>query len=127
MNYNPKTEIESLIVSPISKPSSDQRTGRAGRVCPGKCVRLYTLWSFQNELDDVLVPEIQRSNLDSMVLQLKCIGIDNILKFDYMDAPNDQMLIRALEKLYMLNAINKEGKLTKTGKKMFYLYTCTCN
>ena len=116
--YNPKTGIEALVVTPISKANSDQRAGRAGRVCPGKCFRLYTLWSFQNELEDVLVPEIQRSNLNSIVLQLKCIGIDNLIEFDYMDAPNYEMLLKALQQLYMLNALNKEGTLTNTGKKM---------
>lgn len=116
--YNPKTGIESLVVTPISKANSDQRAGRAGRVCPGKCFRLYTLWSFQNELEDILVPEIQRSNLNSIVLQLKCIGIDDLIGFDYMDAPNHEMLMKALQQLYMLNAINKDGKLTRTGKKM---------
>lgn len=117
-SYNPKTGIETLTVTPISKANSDQRAGRAGRVCPGKCFRLYTLWAFQNELNDVLVPEIQRSNLNSIVLQLKCMGVDDLINFDYLDAPNYEMLVKALNQLHMLNAINSEGKLTVSGNKM---------
>ena len=56
--FNPRTGMESLIVTPISKAAANQRAGRAGRVSPGKCFRLYTLWSFQNELEDNTVPEI---------------------------------------------------------------------
>jgi pre-mRNA-splicing factor ATP-dependent RNA helicase DHX16 len=48
--YNPRTGMDSLIVTPISKASANQRAGRAGRVSPGKCFRLYTLWSFEKEL-----------------------------------------------------------------------------
>jgi pre-mRNA-splicing factor ATP-dependent RNA helicase DHX16 len=57
-SYNPKTGMESLIVTPISKASSNQRAGRAGRVAPGKCFRMYTAYSYENELDDTTIPEI---------------------------------------------------------------------
>lgn len=50
--------MESLIVTPISKASADQRAGRAGRIAPGKCFRMYTKWSFLNELDENGIPEI---------------------------------------------------------------------
>lgn len=57
-SYNPRTGMESLIVTPISKAASNQRAGRAGRVAHGKCFRLYTAWSFANELEENTVPEI---------------------------------------------------------------------
>ena len=55
--------MESLMVVPISKASANQRAGRAGRVAPGKCFRLYTAWAYQHELEENTVPEIQRINL----------------------------------------------------------------
>ena len=64
---------------------------------PGKCYRLYTLWSFQNELEDSTVPEIQRVNVNSVVLMLKAMGINNLVTFDFMDPPPHSMLVRALE------------------------------
>lgn len=117
-SYNPRTGVESLVIAPISKASADQRAGRAGRVCPGKCFRLYTLWSFKYDLEDINVPEIQRSNLGSTILTLKNMGIDNIVTFDFMDAPNHEILVQALESLYQLNALSDEGDLTELGKKM---------
>lgn len=54
--------------------SANQRAGRAGRVAPGKCFRLYTAWAFQHELEETPVPEIQRSDLGSLVLLLKSLG-----------------------------------------------------
>lgn len=62
-SYNPRTGMFSLQVTPVSKASAMQRTGRAGRTAPGKCFRLYTAWAFQHELEDNTVPEIQRTNL----------------------------------------------------------------
>ena len=62
-SYNPRSGMESLVVTPVSQASANQRAGRAGRTSPGKCFRLYTAWSYQNELDANTVPEIQRTNL----------------------------------------------------------------
>lgn len=62
-SYSPRTGMESLIVTPVSKASANQRAGRAGRTAPGKCFRLYTAWSYQNELDDSTTPEVRRSGL----------------------------------------------------------------
>ena len=50
--------MESLVATPIAKSQANQRAGRAGRVAPGKCFRLYTSWSYENELDENTVPEI---------------------------------------------------------------------
>lgn len=116
--FNPRTGMESLVVTPISKASADQRAGRAGRVSPGKCFRLYTLWSFQHELEENTIPEIQRSNLGAIVLMLKCLGIDNLISFDFLDPPPHEMLMRALEQLYALGALNDAAELTRLGRRM---------
>ena len=79
--------MESLIVTPVAKASANQRSGRAGRVAPGKCFRLYTKWAYLNELEDNTVPEIQRTNLGSVVLMLKSLGINDLIHFDFMDPP----------------------------------------
>jgi len=116
--YNARTGMESLVVTPCSRASANQRSGRAGRVAPGKCFRLYTKFAFHNELDDSTMPEIQRTNLNSVVLLLKSLGINNLMEFDFMDAPPAETLIRALENLYALGALNDKGALTKLGRQM---------
>ena len=67
-SYNPRSGMESLVVTPVSQASANQRAGRAGRTSPGKCFRLYTAWSYQNELDENTVPEIQRTNLGEILV-----------------------------------------------------------
>lgn len=116
--YNPRTGMESLVVSPCSRASANQRMGRAGRVGPGKCFRLYTKWAYYNELDENTTPEIQRTNLNSVVLLLKSLGINDLLDFDFLDPPPPKTLIRALENLYALGALNDKGELTKLGRQM---------
>ncbi|KAF3923371.1 hypothetical protein ABW21_db0204814 [Orbilia brochopaga] len=116
--YNPKTGMESLVVTPCSRASANQRSGRAGRVGPGKCFRLYTKWAYHNELDENTTPEIQRTNLNSVVLLLKSLGINDLIGFDFMDPPPAETLIRALEQLYALGALNDKGELTKIGRQM---------
>jgi ATP-dependent RNA helicase DDX35 len=110
--YDPKTGIESLTATPVSKASAAQRAGRAGRTRPGKCFRLYTEEAYQS-LPDANIPEIQRSNLAPFVLQLKALGIDNVLRFDFLTPPPAELMIRALELLYSLGALDDYAKLTK--------------
>jgi pre-mRNA-splicing factor ATP-dependent RNA helicase DHX15/PRP43 len=95
--YNPRLRVESLLVSPISKASCKQRSGRAGRTRPGKCYRLFTEKSFEKDLQENTYPEILRSNLSNVVLYLKKLGINDIVHFDYMDPPAPETLMRALE------------------------------
>ncbi|KAJ3076488.1 hypothetical protein HDU98_002932 [Podochytrium sp. JEL0797] len=116
--YNPRIRVESLLVSPISKASAQQRAGRAGRTRPGKCFRLYTEKAFKNDLQDSTYPEILRCNLGSVVLQLKKLGIDDLVHFDFMDAPAPETLMRALELLNYLGALNDDIELTPLGVKM---------
>ena len=116
--YNPRIRVESLLVSPISKASAQQRAGRAGRTKPGKCFRLYTEKAYKNEMQDNTYPEILRSNLGSVVLQLKKLGIDDLVHFDFMDPPAPETLMRALELLNYLAALDDDGNLTELGAIM---------
>ena len=114
--YNPRIRVESLLVSPISKASAQQRAGRAGRTRPGKCFRLYTEDAFKKELIEQTYPEILRCNLASTVLELKKLGIDDLVHFDFMDPPAPETLMRALEELNYLACLDDEGDLTPLGK-----------
>ncbi|CAO3662563.1 unnamed protein product [Rhizopus microsporus] len=116
--YNPRIRVESLLVSPISKASAQQRAGRAGRTRPGKAFRLYTEAAFNQELIEQTYPEILRSNLGNVVLQLKKLGIDDLVHFDFMDPPAPETLMRALELLNYLGALDDDGELTPTGELM---------
>lgn len=114
--YNPRIRVESLLVSPISKASAQQRAGRAGRTRPGKCFRLYTEEAFQKELIEQSYPEVLRSNLANTVLELKKLGIDDLVHFDFMDPPAPETMMRALEELNYLTCIDDEGGLTSLGR-----------
>ncbi|KAL2759598.1 hypothetical protein ACRALDRAFT_1039219 [Sodiomyces alcalophilus JCM 7366] len=113
--YNPRVRVESLLVSPISKASAQQRAGRAGRTKPGKCFRLYTESAFKKELIEQTHPEILRSNLANTVLELKKLGVEDLVHFDLMDPPAPETMMRALEELNYLACLDDEGELTTLG------------
>jgi len=119
--YNPRTHAESLLVSPVSKASAMQRAGRAGRTRPGKCFRLYTPQTFEEELSESNHPEIIRSNLCSVVLTLKSLGVEDLVHFDFMEPPSPESMMRALEILRFLGAIDDEADLTEAGRQMAML------
>ncbi|KAF9091707.1 DEAH-box ATP-dependent RNA helicase prp43 [Mortierella sp. AD031] len=100
------------------KASAQQRSGRAGRTRPGKCFRLYTENAFMKELIETTYPEILRSNLGTVVLQLKKLGIDDLVHFDFMDPPAPETLMRALELLNYLGALDDDGNMTPLGSTM---------
>ena len=94
--YNPKIGMDSLQVTPISRANADQRAGRAGRTGPGMCFRLYTERVYNSELLATMVPEIQRTNLGTVVLLLKSLGVDNLLEFAFMDAPPQETILNSM-------------------------------
>lgn len=116
--YNPRLRVESLLVSPISKASAKQRAGRAGRTRTGKCFRLYTEQAYEKELVEDSYPEILRSNLAGVVVKLKRLGIKDLVHFDLMDPPAPETMMRALELLNQLGALDDWGELTQLGEQM---------
>lgn len=117
-SFNPSSDLEALTLTPISQAAAWQRTGRAGRVKEGFCFRLYTEYSFEKEMTLENAPEIQRTNLSSLVLTLKGMGVDDLLGFEFLDPPPVSTLQSALENLYSLGALDVKGNLTKNGRLM---------
>jgi len=107
-----------LCTNGLLQAQAKQRAGRAGRTGPGKCYRLYTERAYRDEMLPTPVPEIQRTNLATTVLQLKTMGINDLLHFDFMDAPPVESLIMALEQLHSLSALDNEGLLTRLGRRV---------
>lgn len=102
--YCPKTGLESLKVTNISKAQAKQRAGRAGRIAPGTCYHLYTNDDYL-KLVDCLPPEIKRCNLDGVVMQMISIGVKNLSSFDFLERPDESRLKAALINLLNLKAI----------------------
>lgn len=115
--YAPDRGAETLVVTPISQTSAQQRSGRAGRTAPGKCFRLYSKATYDQFPRDT-VPEIRRSNLASVVLYLKVLGIRDVMHFDFLDPPRREHLLTSLTLLHALNAIDDDGTITTMGRQM---------
>ncbi|KAF3936438.1 hypothetical protein ABW19_dt0204960 [Dactylella cylindrospora] len=97
---------------PISQEVGDLRMRIAGLTGPGKCYRLYTKETFESLRADE-IPEIQRLSLDHCILQLKSLGVDNVLRFDYLTPPPAYLLAEAMDRLASIGAIDDYARLTK--------------
>ena len=116
--FDPFVGLDISGVVPISKASALQRSGRAGRVRPGFAFRLCTKETFDS-LRETSLPEVQRSDLTHAILQLKGLGVENILKFPWMDPPPSELLVRSLESLYALGAVSGDARLSdRVGRYM---------
>jgi HrpA-like RNA helicase len=115
--FFPRSGLDTLLAQPISRAAARQRQGRAGRDAPGKCFRLYTEDTYMELLAET-IPEIKRTNMAHVVLQLKALGLEDVLALDFLDAPPRETMVRALMTLYALEALDASGKLTDMGRKM---------
>ncbi|KAK9320235.1 P-loop containing nucleoside triphosphate hydrolase protein [Lipomyces orientalis] len=117
-HYDEETGVQRFDISWISKASADQRAGRAGRTGPGHCYRLYSSAVYESEFNQFSKAEILRMPIESVVLQMKSMGIDTIANFPFPTSPDRNTLETAEKLLHYLGAINNHGRLTDLGRTM---------
>ncbi|KAG7281429.1 hypothetical protein CRUP_029878 [Coryphaenoides rupestris] len=118
LNHNSRVGMDILEVVPISKSEAQQRAGRAGRTSAGKCFRIYTHEFWEKCMLEYTVPEIQRTSLTAVVLTLKCLGVHDVIRFPYLDRPEERLILEALKQLYQCDAIDRRGRVTQLGELM---------
>uniref|UniRef100_A0A8D0HI25 Probable ATP-dependent RNA helicase DHX40 n=1 Tax=Sphenodon punctatus TaxID=8508 RepID=A0A8D0HI25_SPHPU len=116
LNHNPRLGLDILEVVPISKSEALQRAGRAGRTSSGKCYRVYSKEFWEQCMPDHMVPEIKRTSLTSVILALKCLAVHDVIRFPYLDRPEERHILEALKQLYQCDAIDRRGHVTKLGE-----------
>ncbi|KAL5117087.1 putative ATP-dependent RNA helicase DHR1 [Pleosporales sp. CAS-2024a] len=115
--YDGVTGVQSFEVGWISKASANQRSGRAGRTGPGHCYRLYSSAVFERDFDEYAAPEISRTPLEGVVLQLKSMGAP-VVNFPFPTPPDRESLQKAENLLSYLGALSADGKVTKLGHEL---------
>ncbi|MEW4488538.1 ATP-dependent RNA helicase HrpA [Thalassoglobus sp. JC818] len=115
--FSATSQVQRLPIEPISQASANQRKGRCGRVAPGVCVRLYSEGDF-NSRDEYTQPEIQRTNLASVILQMKSLKLGKIEDFPFINPPTPSAIRSGVKSLFALGAIDEEEELTSIGKTM---------
>ncbi|MFI3178688.1 MAG: ATP-dependent RNA helicase HrpA, partial [Methylococcaceae bacterium] len=120
--YSHRSKIQRLPIERVSQSSANQRAGRCGRVAEGICIRLYSY-------DDYLTrpqftePEIMRTNLSAVILQMIALNLGDIEDFPFIEPPEDKMIRDGKNVLYEVNALDKSGKLTEVGRQLAKLPT----
>jgi ATP-dependent RNA helicase HrpA len=113
--YSHRSKVQRLPVEKISRASADQRKGRCGRVADGICVRLYSETDFEQR-QEFTDAEIMRTNLASVILQMKALRMGDIDVFPFIDKPDKRFIRDGLRLLTEIGAIDPKGDLTKSGK-----------
>ncbi|MET0727294.1 MAG: ATP-dependent RNA helicase HrpA [Acidimicrobiales bacterium] len=120
--YNRRTKVQRLPIEPISQASANQRAGRCGRVAPGTCIRLYS----EEDLDGrppFTEPEILRTNLASVILQMASLGLGDVAGFPFVEPPDARAITDGIHLLEELGALDpsrggEHVRLTPTGKRL---------
>lgn len=115
--YSFRSKLQRLPVEPISQASANQRAGRCGRLAPGICFRLYEEADFEAR-PPFTDPEILRTNLASVVLQMKELGLGDPEAFPFVDPPDPRALSDGRRLLFELGALDEAGELTDTGRAL---------
>ncbi len=115
--WSGKNRVLRLPVEPVSQASADQRKGRCGRVGPGVCIRLYSQQDFESR-EPFTPPELLRTNLASVILQMKSLGLGEVADFPFLDTPSPRLVTEGLETLTELGAVDKHAALTPLGRAM---------
>lgn len=118
--YDPQKKVQRLLIEPVSRASANQRSGRCGRVADGVCVRLYSEASFRAR-PAFTDPEVKRSGLAGVILQMKSLALGDIESFPFLEPPDGPSIRDGYETLFELGGIDRparEGRLTEIGRAM---------
>ena len=115
--YSYRTKVQRLPIEPISQASANQRKGRCGRVSEGICIRLYSEEDFNNR-PEFTDPEILRTNLASVILQMTALGLDDIEAFPFVDAPDKRHIQDGVKLLEELGAIQPKKYKSRDGARL---------
>jgi len=115
--YSHRTRLQRLPIEKISQASANQRSGRCGRVGPGVAIRLYSEEDF-NARPAFTEPEIQRTNLAAVILQMHALKLGDIEAFPFVEPPDGRYVRDGLRTLRELGALSEEGQLTDTGRQL---------
>ena len=113
--YGARTKVQRLPIEKISKASADQRQGRCGRISEGVCIRLFSAADYDAR-PAFTDPEILRTNLASVILQMKAFGLGNVEDFPFLDPPDYRMVRDGYQTLHELAAIDEDNQITETGR-----------
>ena len=115
--YSHRTKVTRLPVEPVAQASADQRAGRCGREAPGICIRLYSEADYEGRprFPD---PEILRTNLAGVILQMKSLGLGDIERFPFVEPPDRRYVNDALRQLFELGAVDERRELTGLGQRL---------
>lgn len=112
------TGVQSFQIGWISKASANQRAGRAGRTGPGHCYRLYSSAVYEADFAEYTDPEILRTPIEGVVLQMKSMGLHNVINFPFPTPPSRQGLAKAEKLLKNLGALSADGQVTPIGRRL---------
>ena len=115
--FSARRGIDRLPIEGVSIASANQRAGRAGRIAPGTCIRLYSKGALERR-DDYTAPEIMRTNLSSLILRLADLGLGSIDEFPLLDRPKPAAVRAGHDTLFELGAMDAHGAMTTLGRSM---------
>ena len=115
--YAARSKVQRLPIEAVSRASADQRAGRCGRLGPGICIRLYAAEDYERR-DHYTTPEIRRTNLASVILQMLSVHLGAVDDFPFLDPPRPEAITDGYKTLYELGAIDEYRKLTDIGRRL---------